>query len=264
VRDAQLGPRRVDKLVRVKRRNGEAAYVMVNVEIQGQYEVAFSKRMYVYNYRLFDRYDRKIVSLAVLTDDRKNWKPQKYGYELWDCRVSLEYPVIKLLDFQDDFDKLEQNDSPFAIIIMAHLKTAATRNKSDERFRWKLNITKMLYQRGYSKQAILNLFRFIDWLMVLPEEMERNFSERLTEYQEERKMRYVTNIERFGIEKGIEKGLEKGFQQEAYKLLARLLKKRFGDLPEQTLEKMRNAPVEELETRIERLLTVKNIEDVFA
>jgi len=69
-------------------------------------------------------------------------------------------------------------------------------------------------------------------------------------------MRYVTSIERFGIEKGL--------QQEAYKLLNRLLKKRFGSLPEWTAEKMQDAPVEELENWIARLLTVNKIEDVFA
>ncbi len=50
VRDAELGSRRVDKLARVKRKNGQEAYVMAHVEVQGQYESGFAKRMYVYNY----------------------------------------------------------------------------------------------------------------------------------------------------------------------------------------------------------------------
>ena len=32
----------------------------------GEHDPDFAKRMYVYNYRLFDRYDRPVVSLAVL------------------------------------------------------------------------------------------------------------------------------------------------------------------------------------------------------
>jgi len=124
VRDAELGSRRVDKLVRVQRLNGQEAYVTVHVEIQGQYESGFAKRMYVYNYRLFDRYDQKIASMAVLTDDRKSWKPQKYSYEFWDSKSSLEFPVIKLLDYQDDFDMLVQNNNPFAIVVMAHHTSA--------------------------------------------------------------------------------------------------------------------------------------------
>ena len=86
---------------------------MVHVEIQGQYESGFAKRMYVYNYRLFGRYDKKIASMVVAADDYKKWKPQKYSYVLWDSRAGLEFPVIKLLDYQDDFDMLVQNNNPF-------------------------------------------------------------------------------------------------------------------------------------------------------
>ncbi|MBI2941418.1 MAG: transposase, partial [Chloroflexi bacterium] len=53
VRDAELGRRLVDKLARVWRRDGEEAWVLVHVEIQGQEDRQFAERMYVYNYRLF-------------------------------------------------------------------------------------------------------------------------------------------------------------------------------------------------------------------
>ncbi|MDM8544062.1 DUF4351 domain-containing protein [Desulfococcaceae bacterium HSG9] len=256
VRDAELGSRRVDKLARVRRINGEEAYVMAHIEIQGTYESGFAKRMYVYNYRLFDRYDTKIASMAVLADDRKKWKPQKYSYELWDSKAGLEFPVIKLLDYQDDFDKLAQDNNPFAIVVMAHLKTIETRKEPERRFRWKLNLIKMLYRRGYSKLNVLNLFRFIDWVMVLPKEMEKNLTVKMDEFQEEKKMRYVTNIEKFGIEKGL--------QQEAYKLIALQLKARFGAIPKWAEEKLSDAATEELENWGVQLISAKKIEDVFA
>jgi hypothetical protein len=268
VRDAELGSRRVDKLARVIRLNGEEAYVMAHVEIQGTYESGFAKRMYVYNYRLFDRYDTKIASMAILTDKREKWKPKKYSYELWDSKAGLEFSVIKLLDYQNDFDKLEKNMNPFAIVVMAHLKTIETRNEPDKRFRWKLNLVRMLYQRGYSKPDVLNLFRFIDWVMALPEEMEKNLTEKIEEFKEEKKMRYVTNIERMGIKKGLEQGREQGreqgFQQEANKFLSRQLIASFGDIPKWVKEKMQNAAPEKLEDWGVRLLSAKNIEDIFA
>jgi len=39
--------------------------VPVHIEIQGQYDADFAKRMYVYNYRLLDRDDESVVSLAI-------------------------------------------------------------------------------------------------------------------------------------------------------------------------------------------------------
>lgn len=214
VRDAELGRRLVDKLVSVFRKKSRTeTWVLVHVEVQGQPEEQFDKRMYVYNYRLFDRYDRPVCSLAVLADEQEDWRPKKFRYALWGCTVSLTFPVVKLLDYQKREQELENSSNPFAIVVLAYLKTRATRKNFDDRFQWKLRLFKMLYERGYSKEDILELTRFIDWIMVLPEELEQRFDDAITQFEEERKMQYVTSFERRGIEKGIEQGIQKGLQQ---------------------------------------------------
>jgi hypothetical protein len=58
VRDAELGRRLADKLAQVWLRDGADAWVLVHVEVQGQEERAFAKRMFTYYYRILDRYDR--------------------------------------------------------------------------------------------------------------------------------------------------------------------------------------------------------------
>jgi predicted transposase/invertase (TIGR01784 family) len=60
------------------------------------------------------------------------------------------------------------------------------------------------YEAGYERQDILNLYRFIDWLMRLPTDLEYQFKEQLDQYEQERQMPYITSIERMGIEKGRE------------------------------------------------------------
>ena len=100
VRDAELGRRLVDKLVKIYRRNGEEAWVLVHIEIQGQPETGFAERMYVYNYRIYDRYKRSVASLAVLGDDHSSFRPNQFGYELWGSEVFFRFPVVKLLDYQ--------------------------------------------------------------------------------------------------------------------------------------------------------------------
>ena len=50
----------------------------------------------------------------------------------------------------------------------------------------------------HSRQDIINLFRFIDWLMRLPEKEDRLFWEELAALEEEKKMPYVTRVERIG------------------------------------------------------------------
>ena len=78
-RDAELGRQRVDQLVQVWRNDGHEAWVLVHVEVQGWKQLGVAERMYVYNYRLFDQYQRPVVSLAVLCNERADWKPQQYA-----------------------------------------------------------------------------------------------------------------------------------------------------------------------------------------
>ncbi len=68
VRDAELGKRLADKLVKLRRRDGGEAWVLAHVEIQGQEKSDFAERMFVYNYRIFDRYHKPAGSFAVLAD----------------------------------------------------------------------------------------------------------------------------------------------------------------------------------------------------
>jgi len=87
------------------------------------------------------------------------------------------------------------------------------------------------------RQAILNLFRFIDWVLELPEDLELRFRVELEQLEAERRMRYVTSIER----RGIQQGLQQGLQQEASVLLKKLLNRRFGELPAWVEERLANA-----------------------
>lgn len=182
----------------------------MHVEVQGQEESDFAKRMFVYNYRIFDRYDRPVASLAVLSDERSNWRPEHFGYELWGCKVGIRFPVAKVIDHADRWDELEASDNLFATVVMAHLKTRDTHQDEAGRKRWKLYLVRRLYERGYQREDIINLFHFIDWLMRLPEEMEESFWAEIRQYEEDEKMEYITSVERIGIKKGIQQGIQQG------------------------------------------------------
>src|SRR5947209_12902059 len=143
-REAELGRRVVDKLVKVWRSGGAEEWVLVHVEVQSQEEADFSQRMYVYNYRLFDRYNRKVASLAVLGDDRPGWRPDRFGYDLWGCSVGIQFPVAKLLDYAADVAALEADPNPFAAVVLAHLKTQETRQDPEARRAWKVRLVRGL------------------------------------------------------------------------------------------------------------------------
>lgn len=257
VRDAELGRRLVDKLVKVWRKDGEEAWVVIHIEVQGQVDTEFPERLYVYNYRLFDRYRRKVATLAVLADDRKKWRPKKFGYNLWGCKVNLKFPVVKLLDYEGRESELEKSTSPFAVVVLSHLKTLAARQKPETRLQWKVTFVKMLYEHGYSREDILELFCFIDWVMVLPEDLEQQFTETVEQYKEARKMRYVTSVERVGIKKGLQQGLIEKSRED----IVEVLKVRFAVVPNSIvtcIDEMEDLAL--LKTLLKKAATVESID----
>lgn len=195
VREAEVGKRLADKLFKVWRLGGEEAWVLVHIEVQSQEESDFAERMYVYNYRCFDRYRKPVISLAVLGDENVAWRPSFYGYALGGCEVSLRFPVAKLLDYETEWQSLEESTNPFAVMVMAHLKTKATRGVLQERKQWKWSLVRRLFEGGYSREDIVRLFRLIDWMMVLPEELQREFQDELRRYQEESQMPLLSRME---------------------------------------------------------------------
>ena len=138
MRDAEVSKRLADKLMKVNRHDGRSQIIRVHIEVQGGYDTAFAERMFIYHYRLYDRYRQPIVSLAVLGNDRESWRPAAYQTELWGFKTLLQFPVVKLTDYGEPWAALEASDNPFAVMVMTHLQTRATRYNPEARLGWKL------------------------------------------------------------------------------------------------------------------------------
>lgn len=100
-RQAESHRRTVDKLVRVWLKKGRELWVLIHIEVQGQRESEFTRRVFACNYRLFDRYDQPVASLVILSDAHRNWRPQEFGYTVFGCSMRLRFPAVKLLDYSE-------------------------------------------------------------------------------------------------------------------------------------------------------------------
>jgi hypothetical protein len=81
-----------------------------------------------------------------------------------------------------------------------------TRRDPHARHHWKIQLVKGLYEHGWSANDVRQLFRLIAWLMDLPKELQVSFREELYRYEEDKRMPYVTSIERMAMEKGRQEG----------------------------------------------------------
>ncbi len=86
-----------------------------------------------------------------------------------------------------------------------------------------------MYEKGFSTKDILALYRLVDWLMMLPDDLTKKFTQDLIAYEEEKKMPYITSAERIGIEKGRGEGVDIGQLNEAREMVLEALDIKFSN-----------------------------------
>ncbi len=153
-KESEQGRRYADKLVKVWHIDGKEMWLLIHIEIQATPEDIFPQRMFTYNLRIFDKFAKPAISLAILCDTDPNWRPNQYSYNYPDTRHVFEFGTVKLLDYRNRWTELENSDNPFATVVMAHLKTQETNKKSGERKTWKLSLIRRLYELGFEERDI--------------------------------------------------------------------------------------------------------------
>ena len=249
--DRETGRRSADKLVKVKTSQGHELWVLMHIEIQGYVDSEFAERVYLINSRLYDRYRIDTVSAVVLTDNSPTFYPERFSRGFWGCQLEFRFPIQKLSEWEARWDELSNSRNPFALVVMAQLR-ARTAKGGVERKEWKTRLIRSMYEHGFSRPDILELFRLIDWFLQLPHDLEQAFLREHYEYEESKKMPYITSAERFGIIRG------------ERTLLYRQLTKKFGPLDAATAEMLESATEADIVRWSENILDATTIAEVFA
>ena len=186
--------------------------MLVHVEVQGQPQAEFAERMYVYNYRLYDLHRQQVASLAVLADEQAGWRPSEFGYELWGCRAGL---VFRRSSCWTTGRVVESGREPQSL---RHDRDGASEGagdaaQPDRAPDLEAGADPAAVRLGYNRQKVIDLFRFIDWVLQLPEPQALAFWHEVSEMEEEKRMQYVTSVERIGIQQGCSKAFSKAFSR---------------------------------------------------
>ncbi len=206
--------RPADDSARIQVHNdGTEEWLLIHVEIQTSPELKgiFARRMFTYWSRLTDRYQVDVVSLAVLADTNQSYRPSSFKFSRSGTQMDFTYPIAKLTDYESEtnWTSLEANNNVFALLVMAQIKAKRLKGNNKNLFEFRLGLTRLLYQRGYSREQVIELFHFIGWMIRFPDALEQQLIEAVKLVEEEFKMPYINTVEQYGIKQGIEKGIEK-------------------------------------------------------
>ncbi|NEQ69554.1 MAG: hypothetical protein F6K21_29505 [Symploca sp. SIO2D2] len=159
-------------------------------------------------------------------------------------------------------EELAQNPNPLAAIVQAHRTAQIAKKDAGVGYASKLSLIKSLFERGYGREDIVQLFRLIDCFIALPKIEEEQLWQEIQTFKEDKKMPYITSYERIVIDKK----LQQGQVMNARNNIVQVLEVRFeGVMQElkQTIEKFDNLELlEELLTQAVKSPSLEAFESI--
>ncbi len=216
--DSILGDRVADVLVKVHLKDGSTSYIciIIHIEVQGEPRSNFMERMFIYFYRAFDKEKKEkvpVMSVAVLTDDNKNYRPDEFRINLFGFELYMKIPIVKIIDYrlkEELIEKLETSKNPMALVVKAQLKSHEVKHADGNR---KFEVTKELirqcYKHRYHRDDVHVILNFFDWVIRVPEAFKDQIKEVIKKVEEEYKMEYTPIWERDAEKRGEKRGIKK-------------------------------------------------------
>jgi hypothetical protein len=183
-----------------------------------------------------------------------HWRPSEDVFTVADFESRLRFPVYKLIDKLD----AEWRDDHSLPVQIARAQIAALLTAGDPqgRYRAKWQLVRNLYNLGYNADEAREIFRLIDWMMSLPEDLNQTFEQELSTLEECLAMPYVTSVERIAEAKGKARGGASVILGQFTKLC--------GPLPEDLEQRVRQLSIEGLKELGKALLDFRSVQDVQA
>lgn len=260
VKEALIGTRHVDKLVRVFRRSGQEDWLGMHIEVQTSRNPDFARRMYQYHYKIYDRYAKPAESMALLCDDDEDWLPTRFQYQVVNCNLHFNFPISKLSAFSGREAQLAADNNPFAWLTLAWLTFRAARGDSEQQLDIKFKLIRTLFRKEWDKKQIREFLQIMDWMTALPDELSLRLDAMVETLELEQKMEYIDSITRLRMARGEAAARQQGMAG----LLSKQLSRRFHHLPDWVSAKLNQASVTELEHWAEQVLSAPDLEAVFA
>lgn len=254
----------------------DGSEVLLHIEIQAQRDPHLSERILDYNYSLYKNYHLPVASFVVLADAGKRWRQNAFHNKVLGTEMGIRFSVAKLSAYAELVDELLLERNVFAWVTAAHLLAQRTHGNADARFGEKWRLIRLLYERGWRKRRIIDLFTVIHWLMPLPTELEGRLVRNIRQLERRHNVEWINPYDRLRFEEGEKKGekrgikigraqgLQEGRQEGAMEVLEAILSQRFGALSPTVQKRLARAKPEQLTRWSKAALDAQTLKQVFS
>ncbi len=162
-----------DKLFKVFLKDGGEELLLIHVEVESSNKPNIDERMFVYFYRIYDTFGKVVTAITVFASDSLPNNYNRFEYEKFGTKATYEYNTYVLKDVSEE--ELLADDNPFALALLAVKYLDLSKNEDELRYDFKSKLYELALKRGYTSKQVSALLQFIDFLLILPKELETKF-----------------------------------------------------------------------------------------
>jgi|GEM_PF-124786 len=190
-----------------KKRRG---LIIVHLEAQSYYQLTFPERMFLYSGKLYEKYRRRILPIAIIGHRRKQEEPSEFGWRFPFLDV-MAFRYLKVQFRRRNWREFIELDNPVAAALLSSMNY----NK-EERVQVKLEFLRMITRMRLDPARMKLLAVFFESYMQLTEAEEERLMatiERQRLEEEGKLMEWMTSWELKGLKKGLKEGRQEGREE---------------------------------------------------
>ncbi|KIP22646.1 hypothetical protein JV16_00326 [Anoxybacillus ayderensis] len=231
---------RVGLLVETKLK-GEDSLIIVHIENQSYVQPSFPERMFIYFSRLFEKYRKRMLPIAVFSYDYLRNEPSSF---------TLQFPFFDVLQFRfltvelrkQNWRDYIRHDNPIAAALLSKMGYTES-----ERIELKKQFLRMIVRMELDEAKQRLLIGFFETYVKLSDEEEQQLRNEVNEMEtkeKEKVLELIISYEKKALEKGLKEGVERGLQQEKRQIAKKMLAKGYDV---QTIHELTELSLEEIE-----------------
>lgn len=151
--------RHADKLIKVWFKNGQEAWFLIHVEIQGYQDYWMGLRLFECIYRIRDKFQRPVTGLAIYTDWDRTYHVKEFKDVFLGSVVSYKFNTYVLRDHSPT--ELANDPNPFAAVMEAAWQFLKKPKDEQKLAQLKLDMIRRLLKRNLPKDRIKSIIGFI-------------------------------------------------------------------------------------------------------
>ncbi|PRX67108.1 putative transposase/invertase (TIGR01784 family) [Cohnella sp. SGD-V74] len=205
-----------------RERQEDKTLIIIHLEPQSYYQEDFPERMFLYSSKLYEKYRRRILPIAVFSHTRQEKEPNRFGWS---------FPFLKVMNFRyyslqlrkKGWRRFVRTDNPVAAALLSSMGY----NKK-QRVAVKFEFLRMVTRLRLdpARMKLLTVF-FETYLQLTTSENEQLLKkiDRTNLKEEVAMMEWMTSWEKMGLEKGLKQGREEGVLKSKEEIAAKMLAK---------------------------------------